>query len=638
VDYGRFLDLLEHERREEVARFRDSGRAAAPDAEREARGDALVRLEIVDEEAGLAGRWLVTLARAGGGDLAAGALDVGTPVALTAPDVPKGSTPPHGVVARRTADRIVVALEDEPPEWVEGPRLRLERLPDDTTIRKLRAAVERVRDARKGQRLLELRQAFDGEKDLAVAPKPLPVDAASLDASQTSAVAFALAAPEVALIHGPPGTGKTTTVVALIAEAIGRGQRVLACAASNAAVDVLAERLEQRGLNPVRIGHPARITPAVLASSLDERVRSHADAKIARELLARSFQIRRKLGKWTRAAPDWEERRALRDEAKALRDDARRLARVAIEKILDAAPVVCATLTAAEGYPLGERTFDLVVIDEAAQALEPACWIAIARAAPRTGRVVLAGDHKQLPPTVLSLKASEGGLARTLFARLHERFGERAARMLTTQYRMHEAIQAFPSARFYEGRLEAAAANRRHLLAEIEGVELKEPWTSEPLALFDTSGCGFEDEREAGDGGSVRNPGEADLVAKIVREVLGAGVPARDVGVIAPYSAQVAAIRDRLADEVAAGLEVATADGFQGREREAIVVSLTRSNEDREIGFLADHRRANVALTRARRALFVVGDGSTLSADAFFAALLEHYEKAGALRSAYELM
>jgi superfamily I DNA and/or RNA helicase len=209
--------------------------------------------------------------------------------------------------------------------------------------------------------------------------------------------------------------------------------------------------------------------------------------------------------------------------------------------------------------------------------------------------------------------------------------------MLITQYRMHEAIQAFPNARFYDGRLEAAPANRRHLLAELDGVELAEPWTSEPVVFYDTSGAGFDEEKGAA-GESIRNPREADLAARVVRDVIGAGVPARAIGVISPYAAQVAALRERLAAEVGGGLEVATADGFQGREREAIVISLVRSNGEGEIGFLADHRRANVALTRARRGLFVIGDGATLGGDAFYAALIEHCEKTGALRSAWELM
>jgi len=639
--YDRLLTLLEIERREEVARHAASS-TGLTDAEREARGSSVTRLEALEEEAGLSGRNLVTFAKATRLPLPPGALDTGDPVALGAADMPPGSRPPHGVVVRREEARVVVAFEDDLPEWAEGTRLRLDALADDATHRKLRGALERVRGAKKGERLFELREAADGARPLAEAkPRkdaPAP-ELPGLNETQRAAVLFALDAPDWALIHGPPGTGKTTAVVALIAAAIARGEKVLAAAASNAAVDLLAERLSERGLEPVRTGHPARIAPAVLASSLDERVRLHEDAKLARELLRRSGELRRKAGKWTRAAPDREERRAQREEAKALRDDARRIARTAVEKVLDAANVVCATLSGCESEHMGARRFDLVVVDEAAQALEPATWLAIGRARERTGRIVLAGDHRQLPPTVLSQEAERKGLGRTLFARLHERFGERAARMLAVQYRMHEAIAAFSSERFYEGRLVAAEANRAHLLGDLEGASLEEPWTTEPLLLYDTAGAGFDEERPAEGGrGSLANPREADIVAVVVRAWLAAGIDPRAVGVISPYAAQVAALRERLQDECALGLEVGTADGFQGREREAIALSLVRSNDRGEIGFLSDHRRANVALTRARRAMAIVGDGATLGGDPFYAALWERCERAGALRSAYELM
>jgi predicted DNA helicase len=318
---------------------------------------------------------------------------------------------------------------------------------------------------------------------------------------------------------------------------------------------------------------------------------------------------------------------------RALKDDARRLARMAVDKVIDGAEVVCATLTGVDSGPLGDRRFDLAVVDEAAQALEPACWAAIARAE----RFVLVGDHHQLPPTVVAPEAARLGLGRTLFERLHASpAGARAARMLETQYRMHEAIAAFSSRTFYDGRLVAAPAVARHHLADLPGVEPVDPWSVEPLILVDTSGAGHDEERAAGST-SIRNPGEAEVVAGIVRLLTGAGVAPRALGVISPYALQVRSIRELLRPEVEAGLEVDTADGFQGREREAIVVSFARSNQEGEIGFLADRRRANVALTRARRALILVGDGATLAADPFHADLLAHVEKTGRLLSVFEL-
>lgn len=636
--YERLLALLDLERREEETRLRADA-ASLPLAERELRGEFLARLSCVDEEAGLAGRTLLTFAKANGHELPPGAARVGDVLAL----VFEAERGPVGVVARRTAARVTVAFDDDPPDWIEAnARLALERLPDDTSWKRLRGAVERVRGARR-DRLAELRDVFDGAREIGKVPPPRPLPEGGgekeegvfeeLDDSQRAAVEMALAAPDVAIIHGPPGTGKTTAVAALVRAAVLRGERVLACAASNAATDVIAERLLASGIEAVRVGHPARISEGTLAASLDERVRVHDDAAVARRLMREAAELRRKLRKLGRDREKREARREMRDELWALVADARRTAAAAIAKILDAAPVVCATLTGAEGPPLGDRRFDLAVIDEAAQALEPACWIAIARAR----RVVLAGDHCQLPPTVISPEAARGGLSRTLFERLIERFGAcPRARMLTTQYRMHESIAGFSNARFYGGALRAAAANAAHRLADLPGVASEDPWTTRPLVLFDTSGAGFEESR--GSTMSIRNEGEADLVARIVRELRRAGVPAAAIGAISPYSAQVAAIRERLQDETAQGFEADTADGFQGREREAIVLSLTRNNEAGEIGFLADFRRANVALTRARRALFIVADGATLGGVPFYRDLFDWAAACDGLRSAWEIL
>jgi superfamily I DNA and/or RNA helicase len=638
--YERLLALLDLERREEEARLSED-RASLPAAEREARGELLGRLECVEEEGGLAGRTLLTFERPGKALLPPAAARVGECVALVPPagEEVGGGARYSGVVARRSAARVTVAFEEEAPEWLldAGARLALERLPDATSFKRLRGAIERVRAARGGTdaRLFELREVFDGRR----APERLLPEVADdldpvLDDSQREAVRRALRAPDVALIHGPPGTGKTTAVVALVRAAVARGERVLACAASNAAVDVLCERLLERGIEAVRIGHPARISERLLHASLDERVRGHDDAAVVRRLLREADVIRKKIRKIGGSREKREARRALRDELFALVTDARRTAALSIEKVLESAPVVCGTLTGAEGPPLLGRRFDLAVIDEAAQALEPACWIAIARAR----RVVLAGDHFQLGPTVVSPEAARRGLARTLFERLAERFGEgERSTMLTVQYRMHERIAAFSSAHFYGGRLRAAAGNAAHRLAEIAGVRDADPWTRESFLLFDTSGAGFEESRGGGTS-SVANEGEARLAAGIVRALLEAGVAPGQIGAIAPYSAQVAAIRELLAEEVARGVEVDTADGFQGREKEAIVLSLTRCNEAGEIGFLADYRRANVAITRARRALFVLADGATLGRDRFYRGLFEWAEAAGGLRSAWEIL
>ncbi|MHC4830462.1 MAG: AAA domain-containing protein, partial [Planctomycetota bacterium] len=525
-----------------------------------------------------------------------------------------------------------------PPEWLLEGRHTLERLPDDVTADRMQYALKAAisANAAAGESLAELRDALLG-KQPPLTPRKLdkPAEAALTDAAQglndlqRRAVRGALASRDVFLIHGPPGTGKTRTIVAAIGGAVACGERVLACAPSNAAVDLLAERLIETGLSVVRVGHPARVGEALLNATLDARLAAHEEARSAKKLARDMFAVR---GRLRRRLPR-EERRALRDELKALRRDLRAAERRAVELVMEGADVVCSTLAGAAHYSLRSRSFDRVVIDEAGQALEPACWIALARA-----RVVwLAGDHRQLPPTVISQEAVRGGLAVTLFERLMEELPEQCAVQLRVQYRMQEAIQRFPSERFYEGTLEAAPGNAGHLARDLAGVDAEAgcAWLEAPYLVLDTAGAGFDEERQ-GRSASLSNPGEAGTVVRVVEDLLEAGLSPLAIGVIAPYSAQVALLRERLEGACDAGLTISTADGFQGREREVIIVTFTRANERGEIGFLGDTRRTNVAMTRARRLLILVLDSATLSSDPFYAALIEDAAARGALSSVWE--
>jgi predicted DNA helicase len=429
------------------------------------------------------------------------------------------------------------------------------------------------------------------------------------------------------VIHGPPGTGKTTAVVELIRQAVRRGERVLACAPSNLAVDNLLERLLVGAERVVRLGHPARVLPALREHTLDLLVEVHDDTRLARKLAKEAFALFRQASKWTRAKPEPGARRDLRREARDMLADARRLEAQAVEHVLDKASVLCATLTGLNGELLGRRTFDLAVIDEAAQATEPACWPALLRCS----RVVLAGDHCQLPPTILSREAQEQGLGVSLMERVVGLHGTSVTRRLDVQYRMHTAIMAFPSAEFYEGTLRAHPSVAEHLLSDLAGVG-DVPLTSLPLEFLDTAGADYDEQLEPG-GESRLNHGEAELVSRKVRALLATGVPAEGIAVIAPYAAQVRLLRERLPIP---GLEIDSVDGFQGREKEAVVLSLVRSNPEGEVGFLADVRRMNVAMTRARRKLLVIGNSATLSTHPFYQSLLSHCEAAGAYRSVWE--
>jgi superfamily I DNA and/or RNA helicase len=491
------------------------------------------------------------------------------------------------------------------------------------------AALAEAKRADRG-RLMQLRDVllgmrppkFEAEKSIA------PLDD-GLNESQRAAVTFALSAADVAIIHGPPGTGKTTTVVELIRQAAARGQKVLACAASNLAVDNLLERLVRSGERAIRLGHPARVLPELQEHTLDLLVDAHPDVALARKLLREAEGLRDKAARFTRAKPLPGARQEMRQQARELVADARRIEAVVVQHILDSATVICATLTGVDSGMLGDREFDLAVIDEAAQAIEPACWIPLLR----SNRVVLAGDHCQLPPTIVSLPAAKEGLAISLMERLIGELGGGIARRLTTQYRMHEAIMCFSSDEFYEGSLIADFSVGGHLLHDLPGVA-KLPLTESPLSFIDTAGAGYDEELEP-DGESRRNPAEAELVTKQVLALLEAGLPTRDIAVIAPYAAQVRLLREQLKID---GLEIDTVDGFQGREKEAVVISLVRSNDRGEIGFLGDTRRMNVALTRARRKLIVIGDSATIAAHTFFERLLGYFELHGAYKTVWEEM
>jgi superfamily I DNA and/or RNA helicase len=455
-----------------------------------------------------------------------------------------------------------------------------------------------------------------------------PPLASNLNPPQEAAVAFALSAPDVAVVHGPPGTGKTTTVVELIRRAVAAGETVLACAPSNAAVDNLLDKLLAAGLEPVRLGHPARVAPHLRDRALDLLVERHPDARQARRFARDAQALFRKADKWTKAKPLPGEKQALRAEAKDLLAAARQAEQLAVERILDGARVVCGTLTGLDSDTLGRRRFGICVIDEACQATEPACWVPLLRA----DRVVLAGDPCQLPPTVLSAEAADRGLAVSLMERVMAARGSDVSRLLTVQYRMHERIMAFPSAEFYAGELVAHEGVAGHRLCDLPGVEAT-PLTETPVTFVDTAGAGYDEQPEA-DTASRLNPQEATLAAGYVRRLADSGVSPAAIGVIAPYSGQVRRLRELLAN--LPGLEIDSVDAFQGREKEAVVLSLTRSNVEGDIGFLADVRRTNVAMTRARRKLVVVGDTATLAGHPFYARLVGHVEQAGAYRSVWE--
>ncbi len=583
-------------------------------------GETLVNLRVSEHKIGLGGRVLVEFSKPGSQPLPMNRLKVGSPVLISDEDkLSEGGL--QGVVSRRTSDSLQVAAGELP----DGKRFRIDRSPDERTRLRQLQGIARARQLTGSQ--ARLRDTMLGLQEARFHSAPQLAFAARLNPPQQEAVRFALSARDIAIIHGPPGTGKTTTLAEVIEQAVGAGEKVLACAPSNTAVDNLLERLAPRVPSVLRVGHPARVFEALRGHTLDELVEADESQHVIRDMYREAESLMRKASRHARGRDAHQHRRGMYSEAKTLRRHARQLERHVVQQVLSSADVVCTTLTIDDDL-LGDRRFDLVVIDEACQSTEPALWQAMLRA----DRIVIAGDHSQLPPTVLSAEAAEEGFRVSPMERLIGQSGSDCYRRLTVQYRMHESIMRFSSDRFYDGELTADDSVKQHQLGDLAAVTQGDE-TLPVLEFWDTAGAEWREELEP-DGESKRNPQEATWVAGQVKQFLDAGLEPGQIAVIAPYAAQVRLLRNRLRIK---GLEIDTVDGFQGREKEAVVITLVRSNTSGEIGFLADTRRTNVALTRARRALRVIGDSSTLGSHPFYSQLMDYFQEQQTYRTVWEL-
>lgn len=611
----RWLALESEAERERLVARRQLERKG--DAERT--GETILNLQLADHRIGLAGRILLDFAKANGDPIPMNRLRVGAPVVLTDNDDPSDAGI-SGVVSRRAQHTIQVAVES----WPDASRIRLDLSPDETTRKRQLSAMSQAKGVRgKAARLRDTLLGFHEARF----DDPKPVEfVTELNPPQQEAVAFALSARDVGIIHGPPGTGKTTTLAEVIYQAVSQGMKVLACAPSNTAVDNLLERLVAMMPSVLRVGHPARVFESLRGHTLDELVEADSSTKIVRDLWREVDTLMRAAKKQSRSREANRQRGELFAEAGRLRKEARAMERNIVKHIIDSADVICTTTTIDDEL-LGDREFDLVVIDEACQCTEPAIWQAMLRA----DRLILAGDHCQLPPTVVSKEAAREGFNISCMERLIERFGGDVFRRLKVQYRMHEQIMNFSSMQFYEGDLIADVSVKQHVLDDLKHVTPSEI-TSPVLEFWDTSGAEWHEELEP-DGLSKRNRKEAAWVVQQVRGLLDAGLKEKDIAVIAPYAAQVRLLRNRLQ---ARGLEIDTVDGFQGREKEVVIVTFVRSNSEGEIGFLADTRRTNVALTRAKRALRAIGDSATLANDSFYRSMIDYFESNSAYRSVWE--
>lgn len=506
-------------------------------------------------------------------------------------------------------DRMVVALPDSGRivDLQRQDALGVQLFFDETSYRLMFEALDRVIRARSG-RLADLRDIFYTK-----APASrYTFDAMRfpwLNASQEKAVNEVLWAKDVAVVHGPPGTGKTTTLVEAIFETLRRESQVLVCAQSNMAVDWISEKLVDRGINVLRIGNPTRVNDKMLSFTYERRFEAHPD-------YPQLWSIRkaiRELRQQRKHADSWHQK------MDRLKSRATELELRIRSSIFGEARVIASTLTGAANRVLEGEKYSTLFIDEAAQALEAACWIAIRKA----GRVILAGDHCQLPPTVKSIMALKGGLGKTLMERIVENKPETVT-LLKMQYRMNEQIMKFSSDWFYNGMVESAPTVSHRGILDYDT----------PMMWIDTAECDGKEEFVGENFGRI-NRAEAELTLQTLQQYLEKIGKQRileesiDVGIISPYRAQVQLLRKELRKREFFRpyrhlLTVNTVDGFQGQERDIILISLVRSNDGGDIGFLRDLRRMNVAITRARMKLIILGSSETMTSHPFYKKLYEY--------------
>ena len=540
----------------------------------------------------------------------------------------------NGVINYVRDNAMVITLNaEELPDWIDSSLLGVDVMFDEMTYRKMEFALKEVIDA-ENNRLSELREILLGAGHASKQTRQRKSDiVAGLNESQQQALEMVWEAADVAFIHGPPGTGKTTTLVQAIKSTVSQENQVLVCAPSNAAVDLLVEKLSEQGLRVLRIGHPARVTEQSLSKTLDALIAAHANYQKLKSLRKKMEQLKSRAFKYKRqyGYHEKQERRLLLQESKALKADADALEFYIITDLLQRTEAICTTLVGSSHPVLRGRKFRTSFIDEAAQALEAATWIPLLRCS----RVVFAGDHQQLPPTIKSAEAARLGLSKTLFEKGIERQPQQSA-MLKVQYRMHEDIMDFSSAYFYKNELIAHESVRAGLLRPNQA----------PVEFIDTAGAGYAENQDP-ETLSRFNEEEAHLLMRRVEalvEEIGLDewiLMEISMGIITPYRAQVELLTkiaesSTTLEPLKKRITINTVDAFQGQERDVIAISFVRSNPKSEVGFLGDIRRTNVAMTRARKKLIMIGDSATLGSHPFYLHLIEYVQEKGFYKSAFE--
>lgn len=502
---------------------------------------------------------------------------------------------------------------DELPDWVFKERIGVNLHFDEKSFSEMKKALNFFQTEKK-ETEVELAKKLIGLSTCKI-NTAIPYNSTSLNESQNQAVGAALASEDVSIIHGPPGTGKTTTLTEITKALVKKGERVLLCCPSNAAADHLTEKLDLAGVNVLRIGNVSKIDGKVFEHTFDYIIKNSEEQKEIQRLKKQAAEYRRMALKYKRnfGREEREQRNLLLKEAKDIRKEIIQTEDLLIEKKMNAAEAVVTTLVGSSNRYLEDNIFNTLIIDEAAQALEPACWIPILKAE----KVILAGDPFQLPPTIKSDKAQ--GLSKTLMEKCIAFIPNTT--LLNIQYRMNNSIMQYSNLWFYDNKLVADNSVKHQVLAD--GIA--------PFLFVDTAGCGYEE--KTNDNSSYYNEGEADLILKLAQE---SAEHTDDIAIIAPYKGQSEYLKSKTDNETKYRID--TVDSFQGQESDVVFISLTRSNEKGTIGFLKDYRRMNVAMTRAKKQLVIIGDSATLSQDNFFNKMIDFTQENNYYKSAWEYL
>ncbi|UOG35632.1 AAA domain-containing protein [Leptospira noguchii] len=614
---------LEREKKEEDSIFSKDW-LSRPISDRIQQGITLYPIVYEEQTLGREGSWILTF-RFPNQEEYPTKFQTGAPVQLG-----KNEDRVRAILVSLHKEKIKISIE-EVPEWAEEGKCFLDLLPDETSYKEMFYALDVVVSATKGTRLYVNRELLlgYGKPDLisirdSDRSRVLERMNTSLNESQKNAVLHCVLSQDVAVIHGPPGTGKTTTLTEIVRQLVAEEKKVLVSAPTHSACDLLVESISAKGIPVLRLGHPARVSEAAIHSTLDYKLFHHPDGKLLNEYKKDVIEISKQAKKFKRnfGEKEREERKNLFMEVKELKKTIRSMEIGLIDSLVSSHSVIVSTPVASARGVLENRTFDFCVLDESSQALEPAFWIPILK----SDRVILAGDHKQLPPTLFSEKSF---LEFTLFEKVIERLEsyERVF-LLDTQYRMKDEIVSFSSKEFYSGLLKSGRPEKERFLDF--------PKTFPFLNVFQWIDTAGTDSEEVIVDDSISNPFEADLQVRLCSLLKENNWPEEEITILSPYRAQVRLIAEKLRDAGLTKISVSTIDSFQGRENRCILLGFVRSNSEGRSGFLKESRRINVGMTRARDLLLCIGDSSTLSQDPFLWKLIRFAEEKEVFRTAWE--